>query len=180
MPNTYINNPLTGRQIRVGGNVFNRLILESHDFIDGRLVLRQDVSPPQDPPQYLNVNTGRMVQHGTRTYFGLFDARYEIIEDYYLIAPDDQELIDAIIMEDHQGGRRLTYNDINTIRAELNEIYSINFAEWIRRGERSRNPRTLEDHAPRLAAINVALCQECLMPENPSDLTDGCCKDCSG
>ena len=93
MPNTYINNSLTGRQIRVVGNVFNRLIVESHDFIDGRLVLRQDMSPPQDPPQYLNVNTGRMVRHGTRTYFGLIEDDYEIIDDYYLIHSEDAVVI---------------------------------------------------------------------------------------
>jgi hypothetical protein len=40
MSNTYTINPLTGRLVRIGGNTFNQLVIESHDFIDGRLVLR--------------------------------------------------------------------------------------------------------------------------------------------
>jgi hypothetical protein len=43
--------------------------------------------------------------------------------------------------------------------------------------ERNSRPQTLEAHAPRLVELNIALCQECLMPESPDDLTDGLCKD---
>jgi hypothetical protein len=39
-------------------------------------------------------------------------------------------------------------------------------------------PQTLEDHTLRLAELNIALCSECLMPENPNDLMDGLCKEC--
>jgi hypothetical protein len=61
MPNTYTTNPLTGRPVRIGGNTFNRLVMESHNFISGRLVLRQNVNLPPELPQYLNTVTGRMV-----------------------------------------------------------------------------------------------------------------------
>jgi hypothetical protein len=96
MPNIYTTNPLTGRPVRISGNTFNRLVMESHDFIGRRLILRQNVNLPPEPPQYLNTVTGRMVRHGTRTYFQLFEAGYDLIDDYYLVAPGEFELNDLI------------------------------------------------------------------------------------
>lgn len=235
----YTTNPLTGRPIRINGPTYNRLIIEAYDHIDGRLIRRAGApSPPQDPPQYLNVSTGRMVQYGTRTYFGLIDAGYELIEDYYLVEPNDEDIIDAIIEDTAYRtalGRRddrFTPNDLNEMRneielrieqeaeqeqenqrahAEYDEYWAIEaeremqrraalaqqdgeveftreqrdtlailIADWnnSRVSRAQRSGRTLEDHAPRLAELNIALCQECLMPMNPSDLLDGRCKEC--
>jgi hypothetical protein len=86
--NSYTTNPLTGRTIRVGGPTFNQIVMEAYDYIDGRLVRRAPAPlPPAERDSYLNVETGRMVQWGTRTYFSLIQAGYELIEDYYLVPP---------------------------------------------------------------------------------------------
>jgi hypothetical protein len=184
MPSTYTTNPLTGRAIRIGGNTFNRLVMESHDFINGGLVLRQNVNLPPEPPQYLNTITGRMVRHGTRTYFQLFEAGYDLVEDYYLVAPGEPELNDLIYELATRWTRRLTFHEIDSLRTDIN--YSADLRDTADRvlaelleNEGTPRPQTLEAHAPRLAELNVALCRECLMPENPNDLTDGLCKDCN-
>jgi hypothetical protein len=84
----YTTNPLTGRTIRVGGQTFNQLVMESFDYLDGRLVRRANAPPLREREIYLNIDTGREVQFGTRTYFHLIqNAGYEIIEDYYLVPP---------------------------------------------------------------------------------------------
>jgi hypothetical protein len=192
--------------------------MESYDFIDGRLVLRQGVSPLPEAPQYLNVRTGRMVRYGTRTYFQLIEAEYEIVEDYYIINPEESDLIDAVVEETQRRNRRLTFTEISAIRNHIDDEY---LADEIQRNEEREqrdqqeimqrldqligeirrlrtsdpgaverfienlnthpdsHPSTLEDHAPRLAKLNIVLCSECLMPENPNDLTDGLCKDCN-
>ena len=85
---SYTTNPLTGRTIRVGGPTFNQLVMEAYDYLDGRLVRRANAPPPRERESYLNIETGRIVQYGTRTYFSLIhNAGYEIIEDYYLVPP---------------------------------------------------------------------------------------------
>ena len=102
--NRYTTNPLTGWTIRVDGPTFNQLVMEAYDYIDGRLVRRATAPPPVawEQRSYLNIDTGRMVQWGTRTYFSLIQAGYEIIEDYYLVSPRfatvawrDSSLLDA-------------------------------------------------------------------------------------
>jgi hypothetical protein len=64
-----------------------------------------------------------MVRFGTRTYRGLIDAEYEIIDDYYLIQREDCELMDAIHEEtrrrETRGGPRLTFTEITVIRNRL-------------------------------------------------------------
>jgi hypothetical protein len=54
------------------------------------------VNLPPEPPQYLNTITGCMVRHGTRIYFQLFEAGYDLIDDYYLVAPGEFKLNDLI------------------------------------------------------------------------------------
>ena len=95
--NRYTTNPLTGRTIRVGGSVFNRLVLEGYDYLDSGLVRRATAPPlPSVRESYLNVDTGRMVQFGTRTYYYLIQrAMYEIIEDYYLVPPRYAEIVQS-------------------------------------------------------------------------------------
>ncbi|GBC15354.1 hypothetical protein RIR_jg14754.t1 [Rhizophagus irregularis DAOM 181602=DAOM 197198] len=189
----YITNPITGRPIRVGGDTFNRIVMESHDYIDGRLVRRQTVPPPpQEQPVYLNTDTGRYIQHGTRTYHRLVESDYEVVEDYYLVHSEEEELIDEIINEtryneENLDGQRLTFNNIQQIRAAIQAdqdeyddfILQQNTTNGTPSSGPSGHPRTLEDYAPRLAELNIELCRECLMPVSPSDLTDKLCKDCA-
>lgn len=181
---------MTGRSIIIGGVTFNRIVMESHDYINGRLVRRQTAPPPpQEDPVYLNTVTGRYVRHGTRTYFALTASDFDIVEDYYLVPFEEEELIEAIIWETSHNdelrtsGRRLTFNEIQDIRTD-NQAYQDEYDDLILQqgmanGIPSGPPRTLADHAPRLAELNIELCKECLMPVNPSDLTDRLCNDCA-
>ena len=192
MPNTYITNPITGCAIIIGGVTFNRIVMESHDYIDGRLVRRQTAPPPpQEQPVYLNTDTGRYVQHDTRTYHRLIESDYEVVEDYYLVHSEEEELIEQIINEtlyneENHDSRRLTFNEIQGIRAGI-QADQDEYDDFVLQQDTtnrtpsgpSSRPRTLEDHAPRLAELNIELCKECLMPVNPSDLTDKLCKDCA-
>ena len=192
MSYNYITNPITGCSIIIGGDTFNRIVMESHDYIDGRLVRRQTAPPPpQEQPVYLNTDTGRYVQHDTRTYHRLIESDYEVVEDYYLVHSEEEELIEQIINEtlyneENHDSRRLTFNEIQGIRAGIQAdqdeyddfVLQQDTTNRTPSGSSSR-PRTLEDHAPRLAELNIELCKECLMPVNPSDLTDKLCKDCS-
>jgi hypothetical protein len=199
MPNTYITNPITGCAIIIGGDTFNRIVMESHDYIDGRLVRRQTAPPPQEQPVYLNTDTGRYVRHGTKTYHRLVESDYEVVEDYYLIHSEEEELIEEIINEtryneENLDGQRLTFNEIQGIRAGI-QADQDEYDDFVLQQDTtnrtpssgpSGRPRTLEDladlreaHAPRLAELNIELCKECLMPVSPNDLTDKLCKDCA-
>ena len=196
MSYNYITNPITGRSIRIGGDTFNRIVMESHDYIDGRLVRRQTAPPPpQEQPVYLNTDTGRYVQHDTRTYHRLIESDYEVVEDYYLVHSEEEELIEEIINEtryrrsneENLDGRRLTFNEIQGIRAGI-QADQDEYDDFVLQRDMTNGtpsfgpsgpPRTLEAHAPRLAELNIELCRECLMPVNPSDLTDKLCKDCA-
>ncbi|CAB4402174.1 unnamed protein product [Rhizophagus irregularis] len=165
MLNTYITNPITGCAIIIGGDTFNRIVMESHDYIDGRLVRRQTAPPPQEQP---------------------------VVEDHYLVHSEEKELIEAIINEtryneENLDGRRLTFNDIQELRASI-QADQDEYDDFVLQQDTTSNgapsgpsgpPRTLADHAPRLAELNIELCKECLMPVNPSDLTDELCKDCA-
>ncbi|CAB4445265.1 unnamed protein product [Rhizophagus irregularis] len=198
MPNTYITNPITGCAIIIGGDTFNRIVMESHDYINGRLVRRQTAPPPQEQPVYLNTDTGRYVRRGTRTYHRLIESDYEVVEDYYLVHSEEEELIEAIINEtryneENLDDQRLTFNDIQQIRAGIQAdqdeyddfVLQQDTTNGTPSGPSSR-PQTLEDlanlreaHALRLAELNIELYKECLMSVNPSNLTDKLCKDCS-
>src|SRR5918912_2351011 len=91
-----VNNPLTGRPIKIGGNVFNQLVFDAYDFINGELV-RRESAPPIPPRQYYyNTVTSRRILAGSRRYHELINANWEIEEDYYLIPPSHQEVIQHI------------------------------------------------------------------------------------
>ncbi|CAB4445698.1 unnamed protein product [Rhizophagus irregularis] len=170
MPNTYITNPITGCAIIIGGDTFNRI----------------------EQPVYLNTDTGRYVRRDTRTYHRLIESDYEVVEDYYLVHSEEEELIEAIINEtryneENLNDQRLTFNDIQEIRAGI-QADQDEYDDFVLQQDTtngtppsgpSSRPRTLEDHAPRLAELNIELCKECLMPVNPSDLTDKLCKNCA-
>ena len=191
MSYNYITNPITGRPICISGDTYNRIVMESHDYIDGRLVRRQTAPPPpQEQPVYLNTDTGRYVR--------LIESDYEVVEDYYLVHSEEEKLIEEIINEtlyneENHDSRRLTFNEIQGIRAGI-QADQDEYDDFVLQQDTtnrtpsgpSSHPRTLEDpadlreaHAPRLAELNIELCKECLMPVNPSDLTDKLCKDCS-
>jgi hypothetical protein len=91
-----VNNPLTGRPIKIGGIVFNQLVFDAYDFINGELV-RRGSAPPIPPRQYYyNTVTSRRILAGSRRYHELINANWEIEEDYYLIPPSHQEVIQHI------------------------------------------------------------------------------------
>jgi hypothetical protein len=159
MPNNYTRNPLTERVIRIGGTTFNQLVMDAYDFIDGRLVRRQNAPPPLETFHYFNIDTGRMVRYGTRTYFSLIDARYEFVEDYYLVL---SHLVEVAIYFPHilRENPQNAANRLEQIAVE-------------------RRVLSLEElHRARLEQINIELCRECLMPENPNELADGFCGEC--
>ena len=85
----YIINPETGRRIRVGGITFNHLIFTSHDFINGELIRRATAPPPTPRQYFLNTQTNRLIQAGSRRYHEMIQTGWDIIEDYYLIPPGE-------------------------------------------------------------------------------------------
>ncbi|GBC24879.2 hypothetical protein RIR_jg1256.t1 [Rhizophagus irregularis DAOM 181602=DAOM 197198] len=104
MSYSYIANPITGCPIIIGRDTFNRIVMESHDYIDGRLVCRQTAPPPEEQPVYFNTDTG--------------------LEDYYLVHYEEEELIEEIINEtryneENLDGQRLTFNDTQQIRTVI-------------------------------------------------------------
>ena len=100
MARTFVTNPLTLRIIQVGGTTFNRLIFDAYDYINGVLVRREGAPPIPPRDYYYNILTGRRILAGSRRYYELIRANWDIEEDYYLIPPwmeDDvaQEIING-------------------------------------------------------------------------------------
>src|ERR1041385_3854943 len=86
-PRNTVTNPLTGRTIQIGGFVYNQLLFEAYDHINGELV-RRETAPRLAPRQYyLNTETNRLIYARSRRYFELMRAGWDIKEDYYLIPP---------------------------------------------------------------------------------------------
>ena len=84
---TFVTNPLTGRIIQVGGTTFNWLIFDAYDYINGVLVRREGAPPIPPRDYYYNILTGRRILAGSRRYYKLIRADWDIEEDYYLILP---------------------------------------------------------------------------------------------
>jgi hypothetical protein len=176
--NRYTTNPLTGRTIRVGGPTFNQLVMDAYDYLDNGLVRRDTAPPlPRERSSYLNIETGRIVQYGTRTYFYLVqNAGYDIVEDYYLVPPRYAQIAwysqDILHWQDTQ------------IRLEmLNNILNQQIAEEARQfiGHRPRGADNSQRDVQlrRLTELNIALCKECQMPVNLNELPEsGLCTDC--
>ena len=87
MARTFVTNPLTLRIIQVGGTTFNRLIFDAYDYINGVLVRREGVPPIPPRDYYYNILPGRRILAGSRRYYELIRANWDIKEDYYLILP---------------------------------------------------------------------------------------------
>ncbi|GBB83797.1 hypothetical protein RclHR1_10470002 [Rhizophagus clarus] len=113
--NRYTINPLTGRSIRVDSSTFNQLVIEVYDYLDSGLVRRVTAPPLTEARQsYLNIEIGRMVQYGTRTYFYLIQRAYEIIEDYYLVPPRFVKIAQSypFLLYLHDTQKRLEHIDV--------------------------------------------------------------------
>ena len=73
-PRNTVINPLTGRTIQIGGSVYNQLLFEAYDHINGELV-RRESAPHLAPRQYyLNTETNRLIYARSRRYFELMRA----------------------------------------------------------------------------------------------------------
>src|SRR5437868_10596858 len=141
----YIINPETGRRIRVGGITFNHLIFTSHDFINGKLIRRVTASFPTLRQYFLNIQTNRLIQAGSRRYHEMIRTGWDIIEDYYLILPGEP-VAETIAM----------------VQGLENEIAR----RW--RNVDANRPLTYEEimdrHRDQLIDLNVSLCRKCFIP----------------
>ena len=81
----YTINPLTGRRIKVGGDVFNQLTFTAYDFINEELIRRASAPPIPLRQYFLNTETGRTILVCSRHYRELISAGWDIEDDYYLI-----------------------------------------------------------------------------------------------
>lgn len=160
----HTTNPETGRQIRVGGVTFNRLVFEAYDFINGELVRRETAPPPPPRIHYYNVLTDRLVRYGTRTYFRLIRAGWEIEDDYYLLPPSGSLF------------RYEIEQDLAMVQDAGQE-----FAQRRRNAQQSNTPlpnyeNIMAVHGERLAGLNITLCRECFYAIKPED--GEYCNDC--
>src|ERR1043165_365949 len=140
MARTFVTNPLTLRIIQVGGTTFNRLIFDAYDYINGVLVRREGAPPIPSRDYYYNILTGRRILAGSRRYYELIRANWDIEEDYYLIPlwmEDDvaQEFING------DRGRNLPQRERPVTYEQI-----------------------MVTHRDTLANLNIFLCRECFYP----------------
>jgi hypothetical protein len=154
--NTVIN-PLTGRTIRIGGSVYNQLLFDAYDHINGELVRRGTAPQLTSRQYYLNTETNRLIYARSRRYFELMRAGWDIEEDYYLIPPWRSVETEAILAE---AERRFT-RQVNTNQSLLSY------------------EQIMETHRDRLVELNITLCKNCFIPikleEEPEH---NYCNDC--
>jgi len=162
--NSYTTNPETGRRIRIGGITYNRLVIESYDFINGELVRRNTAPPPPSRRYFYNMTTGRSITYGSRRYNELIQAGWEVLDDCYLIPPDEI---------------RPTREDYEQIIATINDA-GRELEERRRQRTTRQEPATFENimaiHGERLANLNITLCRGCLYAIKPED--GEYCNDC--
>jgi hypothetical protein len=194
--NRYTTNPITGRRIRVGGITFNQLVMDAYDYIDNGLVRRATAPPlPAERESYLNTETGRMVQWGTRTYYFLIQHEgYEIVEDYYLVHPRYAEVAQRNLSILHIQNTQVRIEHLERARIqeraqerERDEAVLLELDRFLNAVEqdseqrqRERDARQQEAQLARLADLNLALCQECQFPIKLDELPEnGLCEDCN-
>jgi hypothetical protein len=82
-------NPKTGREIRIGGACFCKLMYEGYDFINGSLV-RRDTAPPLETRRFVhNVATDRSILVGGRQYNSYIRAGWLLDENESLLYPPE-------------------------------------------------------------------------------------------
>src|ERR1044072_2396969 len=155
MARTFVTNPLTLRIIQVEGTTFNRLIFDAYDYINGELIRRESAPPIPPRDYYYNTLTSRRILAGSRRYYELIRANWDIEEDYYLIPP---WMEDDVVQEFINGNRR-------------------------RNLPQRERPVTYEDimnrHENTLAELNITLCKNCLIPiKKENDTNTEYCEDC--
>ena len=134
----YTINPLTGRRIKIGGDTFNRLTFTAYDYINGELVRRANIPPPEPREFFYNIETGRLIYACTRRYYEYIRAGWEIENDYYLIPPHRSiEYLTQVA----QHARNITPNLQNP----------------------SNYDTMMAVHRERLANLNMTLCRECFL-----------------
>ena len=153
----YIINPETGQRIQFSGVTFNHLIFTSHDFINGKLIRRATAPLPTPRQYFLNTQTNRLIQAGSRRYYEMIRTGWNIIEDYYLIPPGE-----------------LVAETIAMVQDLGNEI------AWRWRNVDVNRPPTYEKimdrHRDQLIDLNVSLCRECFIPIR---MESEYCEDCT-
>lgn len=151
MTRTFVTNPLTGRTIQVGGAVFNQLVLGAYNFINGELVRREDAGPVPPREYYFNILTGRRILAGSRRYYELIRAHWDIEEDYYLIPPWIEVDVAQELM-DTDRRRHINQREVGNSRQT----------------QPSHSPITYEQimaiHRDTLTNLNISLCRECFHP----------------
>jgi hypothetical protein len=156
MARTFVTNPLTGRLIQVGGATFNQLILNAYDFTNGELIRRESAGPIPPREYYYNILTGRRILYGSRRYFELIRAHWDIEEDYYLIPPwIEVDVAQELMHGDRR--RNLTQRQVHPVTYE----------------------QIMDRHRDTLANLNITLCRECFHPIKKEDnATTEYCEDC--
>ena len=118
-------------------------------------MVRRASAPQLTPRQYyLNTETNRLIYAGSRRYFELMQAGWDIEEDYYLIPPWRSVEAQAILTE---AERRFTRRS-NNIPVSYEQI--------------------MDAHRDTLANLNITLCKTCLIPIKLEDEEHEYCNDC--
>lgn len=137
MARSYVTNPLTGRLIQIGGTVFNQLVFEAYDFINGELVRRDSASPIPNREYYYNILTRRRILANSRRYHELINDGWDIHDDYYLYSLG---MIGEVLGETRYGPREYSLPPPTTFEQIMN-----------------RHRNTLNN-------LNITLCKECFLP----------------
>jgi hypothetical protein len=167
MTQSFVTNPLTGRLIKIGGTVFNQLVFEAYDFINGELI-RRDSAPPIPPREYYyNIITRRRVLSGSKRYHDLLNDNWNIECDYYLIPP----WININTMPEQS--RR------TDILPEMRQSVASSSANH-RQSDRSITyEQIMNRHRDTLNNLNITLCKECFIPiRKIEDTTKDYCNEC--
>jgi len=153
MTQLFVTNPLTGRPIKIGGAVFNQLIFETHDFINGELVRRSTALPIPPREYYYNIVTRRRIIGGSRRYHELINNNWSIRNNYYLIPP--------------------------WINTNITSNFTSPFASTERSiGQDISYERIMNRHRDTLNNLNITLCKECFLPIKIEDAIGDYCNEC--
>ncbi len=153
MTRSSVTNPLTGRLIKIGGSVFNQLVFEAYDFINGELVRRNSAPPIPPREYYYNIITRRRVLSGSKRYHELINDNWNIESDYYLIPPWININIPGLILNEDREHRE---------QSERNISYE----------------QIMNRHRDTLNNLNITLCRACFIPIKIEDTIKDYCNEC--